>query len=153
MDENQNQCFVCMDDETIGELIPSPCLCKNIGIHEKCLSTMIIKSAVNACSICKSPYDGVEIVTTTKYTWTHYGKITLCSGVTITSVCSFYLWNIRHFESISYSKLSHSLFAATGCFLLFIVLAFCLLVYFFRNKPCCEKQRNVRRINISIARV
>jgi E3 ubiquitin-protein ligase DOA10 len=57
-------CTICLqtlkNDEQLGDNIISPCACKSVFLHRKCLYEWIVAKPKNHktfhCEVCKSPY-------------------------------------------------------------------------------------------------
>lgn len=53
------ECFICADEKPA--LIPSPCRCKNIYVHKKCLERLLICQNDTTCRVCQSLYKHVTL--------------------------------------------------------------------------------------------
>lgn len=58
-------CYICFDECDSTEC--SPCACTELFAHRQCLSKAIAHRAEASCTVCKTPFNGLELKTRTVY--------------------------------------------------------------------------------------
>lgn len=52
--KSKEECFICFEED--GILLSPGCLCKNMKVHERCLTKLHITNKQNVCAVCKHSF-------------------------------------------------------------------------------------------------
>jgi hypothetical protein len=64
---NTGECYVCYE----GNAPESPCICKNMYLHEECELNLITKLNKKKCTICKKQFNNIKYNIVKKYQLTN----------------------------------------------------------------------------------
>lgn len=56
--KSKEECFICFEEE--GILLSPGCLCKNMKVHELCLTKLRTTNRQNVCAVCKRSFRIVD---------------------------------------------------------------------------------------------
>jgi hypothetical protein len=69
-DEDVPCCFICNDDDNThhdNRIVPMPCACKKLFVHERCLVRWVRTVKHNWCVVCQTPHRNVSISYTPRW--------------------------------------------------------------------------------------
>ena len=137
------ECYICSKNKAPL----SPCNCKNMFIHEKCQLKTIEKLNSSKCSVCKTPYNNVNINTVTETNISFMGRVIVCVA-TASSIMSFiFVYQMILLFTSSRSDetiVLASVFGSMSSTTMAVTIYFC--VYRDREKLITSEKRIVAKI-------
>tara|TARA_Y100000389_G_C17253350_1_gene409247 strand:- start:71 stop:547 length:477 start_codon:yes stop_codon:yes gene_type:complete len=125
-----SECYICYEEC----LDLSPCDCKTLYLHKKCLITLTNKNKQIICKICKKEYTNLKIETNYTSYITPSGEIIVCKNIILTmlSVCFI----VETYIGIVHLK--YILFVSG-----FMLFPMFLLIYSIRNNIKYMNRENI----------